>query len=176
MLIRTNRYIPVIRYRAATQCCTAGVLGLVLLAIAGCHNTEKIVTPSAQVLGVTLVEQTKYGARLDIIVGLANPNFTALPLVESDYAITIDGVGSYKFSDRPHRTLPAGLESGGSRLGLQKLRLPVAIDYEGGDLSGTAFKVHGAVFYEPPGEVRKLLTESNIALPKAEFLGTGQVQ
>jgi hypothetical protein len=165
-----------IRYRAVTQWWAVGLLSLVLFATTSCRSVEKIAVPSSQVLGVRLVEQTPYGARLDIIVGLANPNLVALPLVNCDYAITIEGVGSYRFSDQPHKTLPAGLESGGGRLGLQELRLPVAIEHEKGDLAGTAFKVHGTVLYEPPSEVQKLLMESNFALPKVEFFGTGQVQ
>jgi len=172
----SNKYSPMIRYRAVTQCWVAGLLALVLLAATSCRSAKKIATPSAQVLGVTLVEQTPYGARLDIVVGLANPNLIALPLIKCDYTIAIDGVGSYWFSDQPHRTLPAGLESGGEPLGLQKLRLPVAIEHEGGDLTGTAFKVHGMVLYEPPSEIQKLLMESNFALPKVEFFGTGQIR
>ena len=163
-----------------TAACVRSVMGLlavwVVLAVGGCRSVDQVVAPSAQVLGVTLVDQTPHGARMDIIVGLANPNFIALPLVDTDYAITIDGVGSYWFTDHPHRTLPAGLESGGGRLGLQKLRLPVAIDYEGGSLIGAAYRVHGAVVYEPPGEIRKLLTESNVPLPEVEFFGVGQIQ
>lgn len=176
MLRLWGRRNAVARRSLVTPWCVAGLLGWVLLATVSCRSVKRITPPSARVLGVTLVEQTPYGARLDIVVGLANPNLIALPLANCDYAITIDGVGSYWFSDRPHRTLPAGLKSGGSRVGLQKLRLPVAIDYEGDDLTGAAFKVHGAVVYTPPGEVQKLLMESNLALPSVEFFGTGRVQ
>ena len=175
-MTRSNKHRPMIRYSAVTPCWAAGLLALLLWVATSCRSVKKIAAPSAQVLGVTLVEQTPYGARLDVIVGLANPNLIALPLVNCDYAITIDGVGSYWFSDRPHRTLPAGLASGGERVGLQKLRLPVAIEHEGGDLTGTAFKVHGTVLYEPPSEMQKLLMESNLAIPKVEFFGAGLVQ
>lgn len=176
MLRRSNKHSPMMRYRAVTQRWAAGLVALLLLATTSCRSVKKVIAPSSQVLGVTLVEQTPHGARLDIIVGLANPNLVALPLVNCDYAITIDGVGRYWFSDRPHKTLPAGLASGGERVGLQKLRLPVAIEHEGGDLTGTAFKVHGTVLYEPPSEMQKLLMESNFTLPKVEFFGTGLVQ
>ena len=165
------------RQPAGAWAAIASLLVLIsTVGLPGCRTREIIVQPSAFVSGVKLIEQTPEGARLEVIVELENPNLTPLPLAHSGYTITIDGVGTYRFADRPRRTLPAGVEEGGSAVGRQTLRLPMAMSGPGNGPAGLTYHVEGSVLYEPPGAIRKLLTESNVPLPSVPFSGTGTIE
>lgn len=145
---------------------------VLLLVITGCRGNktkgenEKVSEPTARFVGARLVSATEQGARIEISVELENPNGVSLPLVESRYTLSLGGAKAAHGVDRPNRTLPAK--------GRQIVLIPVAV--EGTVSAGAAFSVHGAVAYEPPGEVRKVLTESKVPLPRVSFEGAGNLQ
>ncbi len=144
--------------------------------VSGCRLVDKVAQPTARVVGVRLVDRTPDGIRLEIDVIVENPNLVALPLVRCDYAVTLDGMDRYTFVDELHRTLPGGVEQGGSRVGRQVVSLPVAIPYSGTDqLRGIRYRVQGVLYYQPPGELLKLLDELHTDLPSVTLQGTGQI-
>lgn len=151
-------------------------------ACAGCGSKSKtkikVITPTASAATVSIVEQTGEGARLLVSLELTNPNAIALPLHKAVYTVTVAGVaagaggaggagGAVTMEDVTSLTLPAN--------GTQKLKYPLAIVTDGQGLAGASYTVSGTVEYEPPGEVRKLLTESGVSLPKIRFSGAGEL-
>ncbi len=152
------------------------LLALWLTLGSGCRSTDKIEQPFVRVLGMAVVGHTPDGVRLELTLLVENPNFVPLPLIGCNYNVTIDGVGQSAFADHPHRTVPAGLETGGNRFGKQTLRLPVTIGYHGTSLKGTAYRVNGTVVYDPPGQIDKILAESHLKRPQISFRGAGRIQ
>lgn len=145
-------------------------------ACSGCGSKSKtkikVVTPTASAATVSIVEQTGEGARLLVSLELTNPNAIALPLHKAVYTVTVAGVaagagGAVTMEDVTSLTLPAN--------GTQKLKYPLAIVTDGQGIAGASYTVSGTVEYEPPGEVRKLLTESGVSLPKVRFSGAGEL-
>ena len=140
--------------------------------IAGCavlpQNWRVLKRPVVTGISVALVEQTDQGARLVANVELSNFNETALPLVWCQYRITVDGGDTFAMADELHRTLLAR--------GTQIVQLPAAMAAAALDLAGASYTIKGAITYEPPGAIRKVLTESKIPLPAVHFQSSGELE
>jgi len=140
--------------------------------VVGCRGNKtkgesgKVNSPTARVVGAKLISTTEHGSRIDVMVELENPNTIPLPLIETRYAFTTAWDVALHGKDNPNRTLPAGRK--------QTVTIPIAVPRA--VEVGTAFTIDGSIYYEPPGEVRKLLTESNIPLPRVSFRGEGVIQ
>ncbi|MCE9590511.1 MAG: hypothetical protein K8S99_08310 [Planctomycetes bacterium] len=148
------------------------LLAVLMLAGAGCQKNktkaekEDVHDPTIRLLSARLAAATDHGARIEVLVELENPNRVALPLIESQYTLTVGGSPSLHGEDCPNRTLPAG--------GKQIVMIPVAVP--AAVAAGAAYSVEGSVSYEPPGEMRRLFTESKIPLPSVGFSGSGNLQ
>ena len=140
------------------------ILGVAALSV-GCSGLQ---TPTAEVTSVRLVEQTPDGASFLVTVAVVNPNQTALPLRKSNYTLTVPGLGEYSSSDLPNRTIPSG--------GVQVVTIPAAIAGKVGNLRGKTCTIEGSIDYEPPGEIRRLMTDSYIPLPTVDFKRTGPIE
>jgi hypothetical protein len=130
----------------------------------GCNGLTNISTPKAHVTGVKIIDRSDTATRADITVQLINPNRTPLPLIKSHYTLNIEGAEPFSYTDRLNRTLPAS--------GSQEITLPAVFI---GKPTGN-YKVDGTVTYQPPGEIRKLMTDSGIPLPFTFFDGEGKVE
>ena len=130
----------------------------------GCHGLTNLDTPKARVTGVKIIDRSDKATRANVTVQLVNPNRTALPLTQSHYTLSIGDAEPFSYTDRLNRTLPAN--------GSQEITLPAVFI---GKPTGE-YKVNGTVTYEPPGEIRKLMTDSGIPLPFAFFDGKGTVE
>lgn len=139
----------------------------------GCKINDGIATPTATVEGVRVVRQSEDGASLQVTVRMENPNTVALPLKNANFTLVLTGIGEFSFIDTPHVTLPAKRTDGDFGPGLQFLNLAAAIATEGKDTQGAAYRVRGSIIYEPPGEIRRLLTESSVPLPAMNFSQSG---
>lgn len=139
-----------------------GILCLTM-ALGGCGvNLRQVAT---RVDSVQIDEQTDEGVRVLVTVIAENPNDIPLPIVRAKYEVELAGAESFKFTDLPTATIPAH--------GTQTITLPAALAIAGGNVSGNQFKVTGSLIYEPPGEIRKLLTEYGVSLPAASFKAQG---
>ena len=134
----------------------------------GVRKLLKVKRPSAQVTSVSVLSQSAEGVRVEVVVNMSNPNQTPLPLLRSQYRLTVDDVGSFEMTDALHRTLPAG--------GRQVVTLPAVFEAAGVSLTGTRYTIAGSITYVPPGQIRKLLTESSIPLPSVPFQAAGQLE
>ena len=65
-------------------------------------------------------------------------------------------------------TLPAG--------GRQTVPLVASFAADGQDLKGRACTVTGTISYRPPGQLRKVLTESYVPLPSVTFREQGVLE
>lgn len=122
-------------------------------------------TPRAEVTSLAVTSVSEQGARVEAVVALENPNDLPLPLRVSDYTLSIDGVGQTTMVDLPPVTLPAR--------GRQTFKLPIAVATDGAALDGQAYRFQGTVTYEPPGEIRRVLTDSGLPLPRTGFSSEG---
>ncbi len=141
------------------------IIGIVCLAllVGGCTSNLKPV--SARVDSVRIDEQTAEGVRVLVTVVAENPNDVPLPVVRAKYEVDLAGAEPFKFTDLPAVSVPAN--------GVQTVTLPAALAKGGGDAAGTSYRVSGGLIYEPPGEIRKLMTEYGIPLPSASFKDEG---
>ncbi|MEM7576358.1 MAG: hypothetical protein AAF328_02685 [Planctomycetota bacterium] len=138
------------------------VTALLLLPISGCvvidAVKEGIVTPpTAEVLGVSVVDASDRGTALEAAVRLTNVNNVELPL-ESVRVRMVGPNGQRFVSDAPATvSMPPN--------GSQVLRVRGVLPGRGGDLEGEEVAVSVSVRWIPPGEVRAILTESRVPLP-----------
>jgi LEA14-like dessication related protein len=138
--------------------CFAAMLG-------GCSANLRQVT--ARVDSVQIDELTDQGVRVLVTVVAENPNDIALPIIRARYEVSLAGGGTFAFTELPRATLPAN--------GTQTITFPAAFALNGSNAAGTPYKVNGQLTYEPPGEIRKLLTEYNVPLPSASFKEDGRL-
>ena len=142
-----------------TMICMAAVLG-------GCSANLRQVT--ARVDSVRIDDRTDQGVRVLVTVVAENPNDIPLPIVKAKYEVRVTGADAFAFTDLPKATLPAH--------GTQTITLPAAFAFDGGNAVGASYRVDGQLTYEPPGEIRQLLTEYNVPLPSASFKDDGALR
>jgi hypothetical protein len=143
------------------------VIGIISLAVVlgGCGaNLRQVAT---RVDSVRIDEQTDEGVRVLVTLVAENPNEIALPIVRARYEVSLPGSEPFRFTDLPAATLPA--------FGTQTITLPAALTYGDGEATGELYVVSGTLVYEPPGEIRKLLTEYGVPLPSASFRSRGSL-
>lgn len=144
----------------------AWVLFFLLVGGSGCSEKWldlSLMTPEAQVTEVRVLERTERAVRMELLVELTNPNAVDLPLREVDYRVSVPKAGSFHFVMPPVATLPAE--------GRQTLRLPAVLEVPTGQEQ--TFRVSGTVSYEPPGELRRIMTDSGMPLPLSRFSAEG---
>ncbi|MEX0652790.1 MAG: LEA type 2 family protein [Phycisphaeraceae bacterium] len=134
------------------------VLAVALAWLAGCQTTR---APRAEVRSVAVTEQTAEGARIEVVVQVHNPNDVALPVRSAAYDVTVDQAGTFTFTDQPPVTLPPR--------GEQTITLPAAFVRSDEPLVGRPVRVAGRLRYQPPGEIRQLMTDYWIPLPSLSF-------
>ncbi|MDX1682899.1 MAG: hypothetical protein R3336_07265 [Phycisphaeraceae bacterium] len=132
-------------------------LGAALMLSGGCNVLTPVTAPTARVVSVEITERSDEGTRVEATVELTNPNDVPLPLPDSYYRLSVAGAGTYVGRQLPLATLPPK--------GVQRVKLPAAYPVALGKvLSG--YQLTGEIVYRPPGEIRALLTESNVPLPR----------
>lgn len=122
--------------------------------------------PTLKVGKVHVVDHTPEGVRVQLTVVLGNPNPVAIPLVTNSYRVTVAGK-TFAFVDAVKRTLPAR--------GHQRLTLSAALATGSTDMSGAVCRVTGAVEYRPPGQLRRILTDSGMSLPNVVYSTSGKL-
>lgn len=147
---------------------------IAMVTFGGCASS--IVSPTAEVKSISLVDQSAEGARVQVTVELKSDNAVPLPLVECGYSVTLDGIGTFSFVDKPNKAIPAKRTDINGGPASQVITLIAVFATAGREVKGTACRVSGSIVYEPPGEVRKVMTESNVPLPSVGFSGEGTIE
>ena len=81
---------------------TRAIFAGLLLTTAGCAALR----PTAEVTAVHVTETTAEGARVMVTVEVANRDDIALPLPHATYDLSVDGLGTFRFTDVTGVTLP----------------------------------------------------------------------
>ncbi len=139
------------------------VLTCVLAALGGCSSNLRQVT--ARVDSVRVDEKTDEGVRVLVTVVAENPNDIPLPVVRAEYEVDMPDRETFSFTDLPGTTVPAK--------GKQVFTFPAAFARVESGNDADAYRVSGQLTYEPPGEIRKLLTDYSVPLPSAGFKSKG---
>jgi len=146
----------------------AVILGLLCSVLAlgavGCRGVQK---PTTRVTHVQLTEQTVEGAHVAMTVRVENPNDVGLPVRGVDYRVTVEDAGTFELDDTPAVALPPR--------GTQVLTLPAAFADDRRGWDGRRFRLVGTLAYQPPGEIRELLTQYRVPLPSVRFSAEGRL-
>ena len=124
--------------------------------------------PVAYVRSVALTDQTAEGGRVVVTVELDNQGETPLPLTEASYTVAVDGYGSFRFTEVQAATMAANAT--------QRVSLAAAFATDAAGLAGRSYHAFGRLFYEPPGEIRRILTDAGIPLPSVGFAASGRLE
>ncbi|MEM1446304.1 MAG: hypothetical protein AAGF84_09630 [Planctomycetota bacterium] len=153
------------------------IAALLLPGISGCVVVdaikEGIVTPpTAEVIGVSVVDASDRGTALEAAVRLSNANNVELPI--ESVRVRMSGPSGQSFTSDAPATV--SMPPNGSQV-LRVRGVLTGRSVGAGDLVGEQVAVSVSVRWIPPGEVRAILTESQIPLPVAvarQSAGVGQ--
>lgn len=137
---------------------------LALALFTGCNIG--IQRPEVVVSDLRLDEASEGGGRILFDLLVVNPNDEELPMPTVSYRVDVVGAGSFELSDRPYAALPKN--------GQTKVTLAAAVS--GVNLKGKRVAVDGEVVFEPQGEIRKLLYENYVPLPRSRFSSEGTLE
>jgi len=143
------------------------LLSAVLLAgfLTGCGDKLIVATPVVTLDGVEIVDRTSEGARALIHLTVANDGDVPLPLTDAGYTLTLANA-TYSGGTNPNATLPAK--------GSQAITLPAAVTGSPAEVpNGCSYTLSGSIHYEPPGQIRQVLTDMGVPLPSVSFNGNG---
>lgn len=132
----------------------------------GCGSQNRLLPsfvsdPQITVESVRRVAVSPAGSQYEIVLTLTNPNKEPLPLTLASYQLQIGGE-SYSTQANPNAELPVGQTL--------TIRLPAAIVAQGNDYS-----LSGSVHYKPLGQLRDVMTDVGIPLPRQAFRSAGQI-
>ena len=82
------------------------------------------------------------------------------------YRVDVVGGGSFELSDRPYAALPKNGQT----------RVTLAAGVPGANLQGKRVAIDGEVIFEPQGELRRLLYDNYVPLPRSRFSGEGVLE
>lgn len=137
---------------------------LLVAALAGCRFVQR---PDVELLETAVTERTDEGGRLEMALRLSNPNAVVLPVPMVRYRVTVEDVGTFSVVDDPAVALPPGEE--------QVVTLAAAFVGNGDAWAGRRFEARGAFSYQPPGQLRVLLSQYRIPLPVTPFVFEGEL-
>jgi LEA14-like dessication related protein len=140
----------------------ASICGLAVL-LTGCIGIDR---PGVEVTNVRLDERSDEGGRILVDVLVTNPNDEELPMPTVSYRVDVVGAGAFEFTDRPYAALPKN--------GQTTLTLAAAV--RGADLPGKTVRVDGELVFEPQGELRRILYENYVPLPRSRFSSEGALE
>jgi len=141
----------------------ATTLTALALAATGCSFIR---SPSLEVVGVEVTEETPDGVTLSFLIDATNPNDEPLPLQKAEYNLALEGKTVFRGSRFPFATL--------RRNGTQRIVLPAVIPAK--DLPTTGeirYRFGGSLRYITPGEISEILFDYNIRRPKITFAERG---
>lgn len=130
---------------------------IVLCLFSGCNIG--VARPEVTVTDVRLDEVSDGGGRILVDLLVVNPNDEELPMPTVSYRVDVVGAGRFELTDRPYAELP--------RNGQTTVTLAAAVS--GVNLPGKQVTVDGEVVFAPKGELRKLLYDNYVPLPRSTF-------
>lgn len=118
--------------------------------------------PEAVVRQVQLTERSAEGTAVRIVLDVTNPNDEQLPMKIARYRLTLGGQ-TYVGNTPANAISPAE--------GTVTFTLPAAVP----TTAGTDYKLTGQIEFQPPGQLRDLITDFGVPLPTIALNSTGQL-
>ncbi len=143
------------------------LIGLLFSGLASCQTIGNWGThdhPKLKVMDLRVTSATDEGSAVEIACLVENPNPFKLGIEHVAYELWVDGHGKYVGDAVPRVTAP--------RRGGQLLILKAGI--AGQSLAGKKYHFWARITYRPQGEIRTLMTESNLPLPWKEISVKGK--
>lgn len=139
-------------------------LALLLPLLGGCTGIEP---PRLWVESAKVREQTDQGAVVEFTIRADNPNADALPLRDTEYAVTLNNAEVFRGVRSAQCTLPG--------FGQQSFTLPAAVPGRLPD-GNIAYRISGEVSYVLPGAWRETLADAGLPEPTSELQGEGEIE
>jgi hypothetical protein len=143
---------------------------LAVAAVGGLGGCQSYKAPDLSVASVTPGERTPDGASMVFTLDARNDNDVALPLRTVEYRLSLDGREVFNGTRSAEATL--------RRLGVQQVRLPVAVAAAGGagPASGPSkYQLTGRMYYVTPGQLAEVLFDAGVRTPNVPFSFEGTV-
>ncbi|MEM1213400.1 MAG: hypothetical protein AAGI68_14020 [Planctomycetota bacterium] len=157
--MRSAPLLLVIIATAILPACRSGTDGVVSTAA-----DDVLRRPSATVTGAYVTATGPEAASVDIVLALKNPQAVELPVRFGDLRLRTDAGATPTIETRPQVTMPPG--------GVATVTLQGVARHDGQGLVGQPLNVNGSLTYEPPGELRQILTDTGVPLPTIGFANT----
>ena len=141
----------------------ASICVLAVLLTTGCVGIDR---PGVEVTAVRLDQVSEGGGRVLVDLLVTNPNDEELPMPTVSYRVDVVGAGSFEFTDRPIAALPKDGQT----------TLTLASGIKGVGLRGKTVRVDGALVFEPQGEIRRVLFDNGVPLPRTRFSSEGVLE
>ena len=122
--------------------------------------------PEVTVTDIRLDEVSAGGGRILFDLLVVNPNDEALPMPTVSYRVDVMGAGRFELTDRPYAELPKNGQT----------TLTFAAAVSGVNLEGKRVTVDGEVVFRPEGEIRRLLYDNYVPLPRSDFSEQGVLE
>ncbi|MFI4862293.1 MAG: hypothetical protein ACIAXF_16635 [Phycisphaerales bacterium JB063] len=142
---------------------SAAVLCVVL---GGCSGLQGIAQPTVEVVDARVVEQSSQGASVAVTLRVANPNVKELAMPRVTCDLDVEGAGRFTFTDVPYATVPGR--------GEQFVTVPAGV--LGSGLAGKRYSVQGAVVFQQEGQLRRVMSDIGVPLPRSGFSAQGVLQ
>ncbi|MEQ9453332.1 MAG: LEA type 2 family protein [Phycisphaeraceae bacterium] len=123
--------------------------------------------PGVEVARVDVIDESSEGVSFRVLVAMENPWNEPVTIGTASLTVSVEGVSRFSDTDVPPVSLPAG--------GVQTIELRAALPGSLASLAGRAMTARGEVTYTPPGDLRVILTETGVPLPRADFSWSGEV-
>lgn len=143
------------------------VLAAIIAVLPSCSSYAP---PTLAVADVRLGEQTSEGMVIDFTLDADNSNAEALPLQSVRYTLYLNGEAVFTGYRSPEATL--------RRFGTQQISIPavVALGSQRSRPTGRAeYRLEGTLEYLTPGEISRVLYDSEIQRPTVGFDQQGQI-
>ncbi|MEM6552247.1 MAG: hypothetical protein AAF750_08985 [Planctomycetota bacterium] len=144
---------------ATTPACRSGTDG-----VPSSVADDVLRRPSATVTGAYVTATGPDAASVNIVLALENPQAVELPVRFGDLRLRTGAGTTPTIETRPHVTMPPK--------GIATVTLQGVAKHNGQGLVGQPLTVTGSLTYEPPGELRQMLTDTGFPLPDIGFSST----
>lgn len=133
--------------------------------VPGCAGTA---APTIRVSDAAIVGRSPAGVAVEFVLEADNPNDAPLPLRGVRYTLELEDGRRFEVERLAETTL--------SKLGTQRLAIPVAIPLAPGTPPRVGYSLRGSIEYLEPGAFNEILFDAGVNVPTARFDDRGTIQ
>ncbi|MFG0325723.1 MAG: hypothetical protein ACF8SC_00440 [Phycisphaerales bacterium JB037] len=136
-----------------------------LALLTACAGTS---APTIRVADAAIVDRSPAGVAVEFVLEADNPNDAPLPLRGVRYTLELEDGRRFEVRRLAETTL--------SKLGTQRIAIPVAIPMDATTPPRLAYSLRGSVEYLEPGAFNEILFDAGVNVPTASFRDRGTIQ